>query len=51
MIIRAMTPDDGDRVVDIYGRAITSGHATFQENPGSWADWILAICPNAGWLR
>lgn len=39
MIIRAMTPDDGNSVVDIYGRAIKSGHATFQENPGSWDDW------------
>ena len=39
MIIRAMTPDDGNSVVDIYGRAVKSGHATFQENPGSWDDW------------
>lgn len=45
MIIRAMTPDDGDCVVDIYGRAITSGHATFQENPGSWADWDSGHLP------
>ncbi|MFV1850803.1 MAG: N-acetyltransferase family protein [Thalassospira sp.] len=45
MIIRAMTPDDGDRVVDIYGRAIKSGHATFQENPGNWADWDAGHMP------
>jgi phosphinothricin acetyltransferase len=39
MIIRAMTPDDGARVVEIYGRAIASGHATFQETAGTWQTW------------
>lgn len=39
MIIRAMTPNDGDAVIDIYGRAIAGGNATFQENAGSWESW------------
>ncbi|WP_235285044.1 GNAT family N-acetyltransferase [Thalassospira sp. HJ] len=34
-----MTPSDGDRVVEIYGQAIKSGHATFQEDPGTWEGW------------
>lgn len=39
MIVRVMTPDDGDAVVDIYGRGISGGNATFQENAGSWESW------------
>jgi len=39
MRVRSMTVSDGDRVVEIYGQAIKSGHATFQENPGTWKDW------------
>jgi len=36
MRVRSMTVSDGNRVVEIYGQAIKSGHATFQENPGTW---------------
>ena len=39
MIIRAMTPNDGDAVIDIYRRGIQGGNATFQENAGSWESW------------
>lgn len=39
MIIRPMTVDDAARVIDIYGRAMTSGHATFQSEPGTWESW------------
>lgn len=39
MIIRPMTVDDAARVIDIYGRALMSGHATFQSEPGTWESW------------
>lgn len=39
MRVRHMTQSDGDRVVEIYGQAIKSGHATFQEDPGTWQSW------------
>jgi L-amino acid N-acyltransferase YncA len=39
MNIRAMTPDDGSAVVDVYHRGLQSGHASFQENAGTWSDW------------
>ncbi|MBC06890.1 GNAT family N-acetyltransferase [Thalassospira sp.] len=45
MHIRPMTPSDGDRVVEIYGRAIKSGHATFQEDPGTWESWDQGHLP------
>ncbi len=39
MRVRPMTQSDGDRVVEIYGLAIKSGHATFQDDPGTWESW------------
>ena len=39
MTIREMRSSDGDAVVDIYDRALKSGHASFQQNGGSWDDW------------
>ena len=39
MIIRAMRPEDGASVVDIYARGIITGNATFQENAGTWENW------------
>ena len=39
MTIREMLSSDGDAVVDIYDRALKSGHASFQQNGGSWDDW------------
>lgn len=39
MRVRPMTQSDGDRVVEIYGLAIKSGHATFQNDPGTWESW------------
>ncbi len=38
MTIREMLSSDGDAVVDIYDRALKSGHASFQQNGGSWDD-------------
>jgi phosphinothricin acetyltransferase len=40
-----MTLSDADRVVDIYGQAIKSGHATFQEDPGTWDSWDQGHLP------
>ncbi|PKR50982.1 GNAT family N-acetyltransferase [Thalassospira povalilytica] len=39
MIVRAMTPQDGASVIEIYGRGIRTGNATFQDHPGTWDDW------------
>ncbi|NIY74592.1 N-acetyltransferase [Thalassospira sp. HF15] len=39
MRVRSMMPNDADRVIEIYGKAIKSGHATFQEDAGTWENW------------
>ncbi len=39
MIIREMVLADGGAVIDIYNRALRSGHASFQENGGTWSEW------------
>lgn len=39
MRVRSMTDSDASRVIAIYGQAIKSGHATFQEDAGTWESW------------
>ena len=39
MNIRDMQAMDGNAVVDIYDRALKSGHASFQQHGGTWGDW------------
>ncbi len=35
--VRAMTPDDAARVLEIYAEGIATGHATFRDEPPTWA--------------
>lgn len=37
--VRAMTPGDGERVLEIYGEGIAAGHATFETEVPSWDEW------------
>lgn len=39
LVIRDMVPSDGKAVVKIYGEGIATGHATFQDDPGTWVNW------------
>lgn len=37
--VRAMTPDDQERVLEIYGEGIATGDATFETEVPTWHGW------------
>ena len=37
--VRPLDPADAAAVLAIYAEGIATGHATFQESAGDWADW------------
>lgn len=47
MAIRAMRPEDGMGVLEIFAQGIAGGHSSFESRPPEWRDWDaghLEIC-------
>jgi L-amino acid N-acyltransferase YncA len=44
--MRAMTAADADRVLQIYGDGISTGHATFATRAPTWEAWDAAHLPS-----